>query len=547
MHSVVAAGNFLCSKPTRPVACHPGLMILLAVFAACLSISEARCYSAETGTRPNIVVILADDLGYGDLQCYNADSKIPTPHLDRLAAEGFRATDAHSPSSVCSPTRYALLTGRYSWRSKMQQGVVSPWGAPIITPGRMTVATLLAEHGYSTACFGKWHLGWEWPTRDGKPATSGADRLSNVDFTKPLGAGPITHGFAEYFGVDLPNFPPYCYIERDHSVGIPSAPSRLEFNRPGPMIPDWQWVDVVPTVAARAVKFIEDSAAATPRRPFFFYMPLTAPHYPVVPGAVFQGRSQAGDYGDFVSQVDDCVGQVAAALARAGVADETLIIFTSDNGPEISNEVRPGVYDRAQQYKHYSMGPLRGAKRDLWEGGHRVPFVARWPGQIRPGTVCEQTICHVDLLATVAAILDANLPANAGVDSYSLLPALRGQKFEALLREATVHHSGSGQFAIRRGDWVLISAHGGDDNGPRPRGGEPDWFKAERGYPATASGAELYDLRTDLAERHNVIADHPEIVRELSELLEKYVTSGRSTPGEAQQNEVPVDPKRYAF
>ena len=306
----------------------------------------------------------------------------------------------------------ALLTGRYSWRSKLQQGVVSPWGGPIIVAGGMTMATLLAQQGYATACFGKWHLGWDWPTRDGKPAASGADRLSNVDFSKPLGAGPITHGFAEYFGVDLPNFPPTVH-RRDHTVGNPSVPSRPEFNRPGPMIPDWQWVDIVPAVTARAVKFVAESAAASPRRPFFLYLPLTAPTIRSCPPRRFRVAVRL-----VTTAISSHKSMIASARSprpslRAGIADETLLIFTSDNGPEIPTRCARAC-TTAQQYGHYSMGPLRGAKRDLWEGGHRVPFVARWPRQIKPGTLCEQTICHVDLLATVAAILRRKAAAYCG-------------------------------------------------------------------------------------------------------------------------------------
>ncbi len=273
-------------------------------------------------------------------------------------------------------------------------------------------------------------------------------------------------------------------------------------------------------------------------------MPLTAPHYPVVPAARFQDRSQAGDYGDFVAQVDDTVGQVTAALAEAGVADDTLLIFTSDNGPENAGEVRPGAYDRACAYHHYSMGQLRGTKRDLWEGGHRVPFVVRWPGHVKPGTSSDEPICHVDLMATVATILGAVLPENAGEDSYDLLPVFRGAAYSRPLRQATVHHSGSGRFAIRQGDWVLIAAPGGDDNGRSQNGSEPAWYKAERGYPAAERQMELYRLGDDPAERQNVAAQHPEVVNDLRALLARYIQEGRSTLGPAQANDVSIDKRR---
>ncbi len=293
------------------------------------------------------------------------------------------------------------------------------------------------------------------------------NRLSNVDFTKALTNGPTTRGFDSYFGVDLPNFPPYCFIDNDHTVGIPSEPNGPEFNRPGPMLPGWKWLDIVPELNNRATKFIDDWAGGNRRRPFFLYFPLTAPHYPVVPGEKFKGKSKAGDYGDFVTEVDDTVGQVLAALDRAGVADNTFVIFTSDNGPETASEVQPGAYARIQEYGHYSMGKLRGTKRDLWEGGHRVPFIARWPKVIKPGSTSDEIICHVDYYETVLAILGIKGWEGIAQDSYSILPVLRGDKFDQPIREATILLGGSGKFAVRQGDWVLLLAATGDDNGGR--------------------------------------------------------------------------------
>ena len=489
--------------------------------------------------RPNIVFILADDLGYGDLGCYNPQSKIPTPHLDRLAGEGMRFTDSHAPTSVCTPTRYAILTGRYAWRSSLKRGVLGPWDKPLIAAERLTVPALLRQHGYTTACIGKWHLGWTWPTKDGLPPRRVGDRLSNVDFTRPIADGPTTRGFDHYFGVDVPNYPPYCFIADDRTAGLPSLPDtgRTDgFNHPGPMLPGWKLVNILPELTRHAVKWVEDSAQSG--RPFFLYFTLTSPHYPVVPSPEFKGRSGAGDYGDFVMQTDWTVGQVLEALRRTGVADNTLVVFTSDNGPEVTGEVNPGVYDRAQQFRHYSSGELRGAKRDTWEGGHRVPFLARWPGRIAPATVNPETICHVDLMATVAALLGAKLPPNAAEDSFNLLPVLFGEKRGRPAREATVHHSASGKFAIRRGDWVFIDAPSGNDNNAR---GEPSWLKTERGYSAHSQPGELFNVRADVAERRNQFAEHPEIVRELKALLEQYKRDGRSTPGEPQRNDAPLE------
>ncbi len=524
-------------SPRRLSRCQ-WLAVLLAVFLQSTEYCSRNTASAAEARRPNIVFILADDLGYGDLGCYNKDSKIPTPHLDRLASEGMRFTDAHAPDSVCTPTRYALLTGRYAWRSRLQRGVLGPWDKPLITSDRLTVAMLLKQHGYATACIGKWHLGMGWPTKDGTAPTSWTNPLSNVDFAKAITDGPTTRGFDFYFGTDVPNYPPYCFIENDRTVGAPTLPDtgRAEgFNRPGPMVPGWKLVNILPELTTRAVKWVEDSAKAD--KPFFLYLPLTSPHYPVVPSPEFKGKSKVGDYGDFVMQTDWTVGQVLDALQRTGAAANTLVCFTSDNGPEITGEVKPGAYDRVTEFQHYSMGALRGAKRDLWEGGHRVPFLARWPGKIKAGTVSGETICHVDFMATVAALLGAKLPDTAAPDSFNLLPVLFGEPLTRPAHEAVVHHAASGKFAIRKGDWVLVDARSGDDNGAK---GEPAWLRKERGYTSHDEPGELFNVREDVSERRNQFAEHPEIVRELKALLEQYKANGRSTSGAKQPNDVPI-------
>ncbi|HEY1081086.1 MAG TPA: arylsulfatase [Prosthecobacter sp.] len=515
-------------------------MKTLACLAAVLAILPPFLAAAEKeAPAPNIIFILADDLGYGDIGAYKKQpSKIPTPNVDRIAREGIRFTDAHSPASVCSPTRYALLTGRYAWRSGLQSGVIRPWEGPLLKKDQPTVATLLKEAGYSTGMVGKWHLGIEWPVKDGKPASSGEDRLSNVDFSQPFRSGPLDHGFDFYFGVDVPNYPPYCFLKGDRTLGIPNLPDTGRedgFNRPGPMLPGWKLVDILPELNRQAVSFVERSAKAG--KPFFLYYALTSPHYPVVPSPEFRGKTTVGDYGDFVHQTDWCVGQVLEALERSGAAENTLIIFTSDNGPEVTGEVKPGVYERVQLYKHHSLDGLRGAKRDLWEAGHRVPFVARWPARIKAGRVSDETVCHVDLFSTAAAITGSEYPGDTAVDSYNLLSVLWDQPLGRPVREATVHHSGSGRFAIRQGDWVLIATPTGDDN---RRAGEPDWLKQQRGYVAHDQPGELYNLKEDLIEKDNLYARNPEKVKELRTLLEKYVAEGRSTPGPAQANDVRV-------
>ena len=496
---------------------------------ASLLLAGALPLSATAADRPNIIYILADDLGYGDLGCYNASSKIPTPNLDRLARQGMRFTDAHASASVCTPSRYGILTGRYSFRTRLKSGVLKQWDIPLIDEGRLTVPALLRQSGYATACIGKWHLGWTWPTRDGAPPASD-DGLGNIDFTRSIANGPTTRGFDYFFGMESPNFPPYVFIENDRTLGLPDSPARLQeggMNRPGPMLPGWNQTEVMPELTRRAVRYVEAATTGPARQPFFLYFPLTAPHYPIVPAAEFKGRSQAGGYGDYVVQVDATVGAVMDALERTGQADNTLVIFSSDNGPEVL-EFRVAAYARIQAHGHHSMGDLRGTKRDTWEGGHRVPFIARWPGRIPAATENAEPICEIDLMATCAALLRVPLPADAGEDSANILPLLLGEKPAGPARPAIVLHSGNGKFGIRRGDWVFIDAPTGSGN--NPKGAEPEWFKQERGYEEDSFSGKLYNLRDDPAERRNLYGERPEIIRELKTLLDEYRTSGRSTP-----------------
>lgn len=475
-------------------------------------------------TQPNIIYILADDMGYGDMACNDPACRIPTPNLDRLAAGGMRFTDAHSASAVCTPSRYSVLTGRYNWRSRLKSGIVWQYDAPLIEDHEWTVASFLKTRGYDTVCFGKWHLGWDWATHDGRRPNdvlpfgelAGKQRDAfepNIDFAARIGGGPVDRGFDHYFGVDVPNFPPYAWFEDDHLVGQPTEtkPERM-YGQPGVMAPGWQLEPMIPEFTRRAVDYIQsrrDDAA-----PFFMYYPLTSPHSPIVPNEPFKGKSGLGAYGDFVCEVDWVVGQVMDALERSGQADDTLLIFTSDNGPEKQTADDEGCYERARRTEHLSMGPLRGMKRDAWEGGHRVPLVARWPGEIPAGSTCEQTVGLVDLIATCADIMHAPLPQGAGVDSVSMLPLLRGQ-VDQPTRDCLVHHSMRGKFAIREGDWVYIDAPTGDENQ------EPDWFREQRGYTGHDQPAELFNLAEDLPERVNRYAEQPEIARRLKAKLEQ--------------------------
>jgi len=488
--------------------------------------------AAHAAVKPNILVILADDLGYGDVHCYNPEhGKIPTPNLDRLAAEGMRFTDAHSSSGVCSPSRYSLLTGRYHWRSG-KAGIVSVFGTPMIAPDRMTLASLLRQHGYRTAAIGKWHLGWDWPIaakemslfRGMKPKEDERPTAAHTNawreaFAKPIPGGPTKRGFDSYFGTDVPNWPPYCFIENDRTLGVPSVflpPSMVGNNQAslhGPALPDWKLEAILPTMADRACRFIAD--AATTRQRFFLYLPLTSPHTPLAVTEEWRGRSKLNLYADFVMQTDAMVGLVLGALERWRVADETLVFFTSDNGcaPYI------GVTD-LEKSGHFPSGPLRGYKTDAWEGGHRVPFIVRWPGIAKAGSVNRQLVQQSDLLATVATILGVKLPDNAGEDSVSLLALLRGE--DRSVRNHGVSQSApKGLLALRKGHWKLIFGRGS--------GG---WSKGGDEQPG-----QLYDLADDLGETKNLHAERPEVVAELTALMKKIISEGRSTPGAPQEND----------
>ncbi len=478
---------------------------------------------------PNIVVILADDLGYGDVGVYNSESKIPTPHLDRMASEGVRFVDAHTPCGVCSPTRYGLLTGRYPWRSELKQQVLWPWDKPLIERERLTMGGMLKQKGYKTACFGKWHLGWEWTTTDGSKVNDTVrigdpqreirnEFAKKVVFTAPVREGPTGRGFDYYFGVDLPNLPPYAYIENDRLTTQPTTQKpETMFGWPGPMTPGWRLENVLPEITRRAVKWVGERAKDP--APYFLYFPMTGPHTPIAPDDPFLGKSKAGRYGDFVHQVDWCAGQVLEAIRRSGKANNTLVIFTSDNGPENL------TYPLFPQYEHASAGPLRGAKRMLWEGGHRVPFLAWWPGRVKAGTVESEIICLTDLMATVASLVDYKLPNDAAQDSYDISEALFGKPRAKPIREATVHHSMMNEYGLRQGDWVFIeSANGGGGNA------EPAWFREKYGIAKETEPAALYHVKEDLRQTKNLYRQYPERVREMRALLEKYKTNDRSVP-----------------
>jgi len=468
---------------------------------------------AAGSKKPNIVFVMADDMGYGDLGCYNKNSKIPTPNMDRLAAEGMRFTDAHSPSAVCTPTRYGVLTGRYCWRSRLKRGVLGGYSPALIDTNRMTVASMLKQHGYATACSGKWHLG--------------LGNAKKTDYDKPLVPGPNALGFDYFYGIPASlDMTPYCYVENEHPVEKPTLTIEAGkanedgWWRPGAIAPSFKHVEVLPRLTEKAVKYIDDHTNTSPDKPFFMYFPLPAPHCPIAPADFVKGKSNAGGYGDFVVEVDWAIGQVVKALKRNGLTGNTLIIVTSDNGSPGRTKIKRDPYSIIEVFDHYPNGELRGVKADAWDGGHREPFIARWPGKIPAGTTSNEIICLTDLMATCAAIVGAKLPENAGEDSFNILPALSGQKLNKPIREAIVHHTLSGMFAIRQGKWKLILGLGS--------GGftKPQKIKPKPGQPP----GQLYNLEDDLAESNNLWSKHPEIVERLTKLLEKYKQQGYTRP-----------------
>jgi arylsulfatase A-like enzyme len=482
------------------------MKLLPALVATLLTLA---CHApAATLQKPNIVYILVDDLGYGDVQCLGGErSKISTPNLDRLGAAGMIFTEAHSSSAVCTPTRYSILTGRYNWRSPLQKGVLDGYGSPLINADRLTVPTLLKQHGYATACIGKWHLGMTLPKQP-------------LDLT--IGDGPTTRGFDHFFGISGSlDMPPFAFIEDNRFTEAPTV--EKTWGRKGAAAPGFEAAEVLPLLAKKAGEYIGKQAEAG--KPFFLYLALTSPHTPILPTTAWQGKSGLGAYGDFVMETDWAVGEVLAALRTAGVANNTLVIFTSDNGCS----PQAGVAQLEKQ-GHFPSERRRGFKADIFDGGHRVPFIVCWPDQVKPGSSSDQLVSLTDLMATCAEILETKLPDNAGEDSVSMMPVLSGKAITPL-REAVVHHSINGSFAIRQGPWKLIlGADSGGWSAPKPGSKEA----------AKLPPVQLYDMTQDIGERANECKSHPQIVERLTRLLEKTIADGRSTSGTPQKNDAEI-------
>ena len=478
------------------------LLMLLTVLT-CFSSSQLASDTAAAGEKqPNIVIVLVDDMGYGDPQCFNPDSKIATPNIDAIAASGMSFTDAHAAGPLCHLSRYGLITGRYPFRANPGKWATQP----TIDDDQMTIANFLQIAGYQTAMVGKWHLGFH-----------------ENGYDKPLTGGPIHRGFETFFGIRAStDIPPYFYIRGDRAVSPPSnhiearntegwSKIQGEFWRAGGIAPDLQLKDVLPRFTEEALTVIRTSAAVpeAERRPLMLYLAYPAPHTPWLPSAEFVGKSGAGMYGDFVMMVDDQVGRITRELEAAGIADETLLIFTSDNGPT--------WYDvDHEKFGHDSSGGFRGMKSDAWEAGHRVPFIVRWPGLVKPGTKSSSTINFVDIMATFADVLERELPDGAGPDSYSFHPVLVSEvASDYRIRGDLIIQSGGGLMTLRHGDWKLIDGLGS--------GGfsEPRKLKPEPEGPT----GQLYNLASDPAEEHNVYLDHPDVVARLKHRMQQIRTA----------------------
>lgn len=481
-------------------------VLLLTLTCLCPALLEAA--------RPNIVVILADDMGYGDVRALNGSSKIPTPHLDQLAADGMTFTDAHTPSAVCTPTRYGLVTGRYCWRTRLKRGVLNGYGEPLIDQSRQTIADFLGAQGYHTGIVGKWHLGLGF-----------AKQEEQFDFSKPVNDSPHTHGFA--FSHVIPaslDFPPYVYIRDGQITEFPKlvqpAVRFPKFLRKGERSPEFVMEEVLDELASQADGYIQRQAKS--EKPFFLYVPLTAPHKPVWPHPRFVGKTELGPYGDFVAQVDSTVGNILKSIDDAGIREKTLVIYTSDNGSFMFRKNDENFVDHVeketvQAYRetnHTANGPFRGTKADIYEAGHHVPFFARWPGQIAAASKCAETICLTDLFRTAAEVAGREPESDAAPDSFSLWPLMKGQSWTTL-RAPVIHHSVDGMFAIRDGKWKLIAGNG---SGGRAK---PKGKPFQRPY-------QLYDISADIAEAENLIDEHPEIAERLEKQLEKIRSSGTS-------------------
>lgn len=486
---------------------------------------------------PNIVYVLADDLGIGDIHSFNAEGKINTPNIDRLAQEGMTFTDAHTSSAVCSPTRYGILTGRYNWRSPLKSGVLTGVSKALIPSSRTTVASLLKKANYTTAFVGKWHLGWDWALIQGDSVGgSGWNPTDyvNLDFAKPITNGPNDLGFDYSYGFSGSlDMAPYVYVENGLPTMVPDSVTgstdKYGWWREGPTASDFVHEQVTPHLFGKAMEYIKEKSQDN--APFFLYLALPSPHTPILPTPDWQGKSDLNPYGDFVMEIDGYMGQLQKTLAETGIEDNTIVIFTSDNGSSPQAD-----YKVLGEKGHNPSSIYRGHKADIFEGGHREPFIVRWPGKIKPGTTSDKTICTTDLMATCADIINIQLADNEGEDSYSMLPLFLDPNSADYQRETTVHHSINGSFALRKGRWKMIFCPGsGGWSDPKPDS------KEVVGLPEY----QLYDLSKDPSEENNLYVDNPDIEEEMKNMMVSLIHNGRSTPGKIQKNDPPLGDKEW--
>jgi arylsulfatase A len=471
-------------------------------------------------TKPNVIIILGDDMGIDSVSAFNPKMGLQTPAIDRLAEEGMSFMDAHSTSGVCSPTRYSVLTGRYNWRSRLKRGIVGQWQGPLIQDARLTLPELFKSKGYDTCMIGKWHLGWHWPKKGGGIT----ENLDKIDFTKPISGGPNSHGFDYYFGDDVPNWPPYAWRENERLLENPTAQMQqgaMVGVSSGPAVPDWDFTAVLPEYAKRCARYIRSRKEN--KKPFFLYFPMPSPHTPIAPASDFKGKTSISDYADFLVETDWAVGELLKALDDTGQTSNTLVIFTCDNGT--SPKADFPQLDTAGVHLNVNW---RGWKADAYEGGHRVPFIVRWPGRVKPGTRSHETIVLTDIMATCGGVIGTKLPDNAAEDSVNLLPVLRGEDVEKPLHDVVIHHSVSGHFAIRKGQWKLLLCRGSGGWSP-PREAEAENKKLPM--------VQLFDLAKDPQENNNLQARFPEKVAELANGLAKAIRDGRTIPGPSQANQ----------
>lgn len=489
-------------------------------FAVALAVASVLQLSAAD--IPNVVILYADDMGVADVSYGNAEAKIQTPNLDRLAAQGMTFTDGHSSSGICTPSRFALLTGQHHWRRF--HGIVGAFGGTVFEDDDFTIPKMFQSKGYNTGAFGKWHLGWDFDAvrREGREA--GDPDPEAYDWTKSLPDGPLNQGFDYYWGDGTINFPPYCWIENDHFVTIPTLPvikseplAGAGSFRPGPMAESWNPYDILPTITNKTVEWLGKQSAD---KPFFAYLAFNSPHYPIVPNEEFHGKSRAGYYGDFVIETDAQVGKVLDALNKTGVANNTIVIFTADNGAETA------AFDRLKEFDQWSSGEFRGVKRDIYEGGHRVPFIVRWPAQVEAGAVSDEVVSQVDLAATFAKLVGHALSEGEAIDSYNLLPVLKGENYKKPLRTATVQNTNAGKYALRQGDWVLVDAESGASKKEGKHYleyfGLSDFGKDRDGL--------LFNLKNDPRQSKDLSGEYPEKVEQMRALLKRYVGGERCAP-----------------